>query len=88
MIDVSPKFHTLGCATAEGFLCGRPEVLRRVVEITLPKGDVTELARAAGINGKNIRGEYWCAFGVEDRDTEGGDQRPCSMPMTCCPGKL
>ncbi|MDF1578963.1 MAG: bifunctional molybdenum cofactor biosynthesis protein MoaC/MoaB [Desulfurivibrionaceae bacterium] len=49
MIDVSPKFHTLRYARAEGFLYGRPEVLRRVFEKTVPKGDVAEVARAAGI---------------------------------------
>jgi molybdenum cofactor biosynthesis protein MoaC len=49
MIDVSPKFHTLRYARAEGFLYGRPEVLRRVFAKTVPKGDVSEVARAAGI---------------------------------------
>jgi molybdenum cofactor biosynthesis protein MoaC len=49
MIDVSPKFHTLRYARAEGFLYGRSEVLRRVFAKTVPKGDVIEVARAAGI---------------------------------------
>ncbi len=49
MIDVSPKFHTLRYALAEGFLYGNPEVLRRVFARTVPKGDVIEVARAAGI---------------------------------------
>jgi len=49
MIDVSPKFHTLRYALAEGFLYGRPEVLARVFAKTVPKGDVVEVARAAGI---------------------------------------
>ncbi len=49
MIDVSPKFHTLRYAKAEGFLYGKPEVVARVAEKTVPKGDVTEVARAAGI---------------------------------------
>lgn len=49
MIDVSPKFQTLRYAMAEGFLYGQPEVLRRVADKTVPKGDVTEVARAAGI---------------------------------------
>ena len=40
MIDVSPKFHTLRYALAEGFLYGRPEVLQRVFAKTVPKGDV------------------------------------------------
>ena len=49
MIDVSPKFHTLRYALAEGFLYGNPEVLGRVFAKTVPKGDVMEVARAAGI---------------------------------------
>lgn len=49
MIDVSPKFATLRYALAEGFLQGRPETLARIFAKTVPKGDVTEVARAAGI---------------------------------------
>jgi cyclic pyranopterin phosphate synthase len=49
MIDVSPKFNTLRYALAEGFLYGRQETLRRVFDKTVPKGDVAEVARAAGI---------------------------------------
>jgi len=49
MFDVSHKFHTLRSALAEGFLYGSPEVLRRVFARTVPKGDVLEVARAAGI---------------------------------------
>lgn len=49
MIDVSAKFNTLRYAMAEGFLHGRPDVLKRVFDKTVPKGDVVEVARAAGI---------------------------------------
>ncbi|NTV14479.1 MAG: bifunctional molybdenum cofactor biosynthesis protein MoaC/MoaB [Desulfobulbaceae bacterium] len=49
MIDVSPKFHSLRYALAEGFLYGTTEVLQRVFAKTVPKGDVLEVARAAGI---------------------------------------
>jgi len=49
MIDVSPKFNTLRYAKAEGFLYGQPETMTRVAERTVPKGDVLEVARAAGI---------------------------------------
>jgi len=49
MIDVSPKFNSLRYALAEGFLFGRPDVLQRVFDKTVPKGDVVEVARAAGI---------------------------------------
>jgi molybdenum cofactor biosynthesis protein MoaC len=50
MIDVSPKFCTLRYALAEGFLYGSPATLRRVADKTVPKGDVVEVARAAGIS--------------------------------------
>ena len=49
MIDVSPKFSTLRYARAEGFLYGQPEVLAKVFDKSVPKGDVMEVARAAGI---------------------------------------
>ncbi|MGB6971623.1 MAG: bifunctional molybdenum cofactor biosynthesis protein MoaC/MoaB [Desulfobulbales bacterium] len=49
MIDVSPKFNSLRYALAEGYLYGRKETLKRVFDKTVPKGDVTEVARAAGI---------------------------------------
>ncbi|MDD5758333.1 MAG: bifunctional molybdenum cofactor biosynthesis protein MoaC/MoaB [Desulfobulbaceae bacterium] len=49
MIDVSPKFNSLRYALAEGFLFGNPDVLQRVFDKTVPKGDVAEVARAAGI---------------------------------------
>ena len=49
MIDVSPKFDTLRYALAEGFLQGRPETLARIFAKSVPKGDVPQVARAAGI---------------------------------------
>jgi molybdenum cofactor biosynthesis protein MoaC len=49
MIDVSPKFNSLRYAKAEGFLYGNPSALARVADRTVPKGDVLEVARAAGI---------------------------------------
>jgi molybdenum cofactor biosynthesis protein MoaC len=49
MIDVSPKFSTLRYAKAEGFLYGNPEAIARVANKTVPKGDVLQVARAAGI---------------------------------------
>jgi cyclic pyranopterin phosphate synthase len=49
MIDVSPKFNSLRYARAEGYLYGNPEALARVADKTVPKGDVLEVARAAGI---------------------------------------
>ena len=49
MIDVSPKFNSLRYAKAEGYLYGNPAALARVADRTVPKGDVLEVARAAGI---------------------------------------
>jgi molybdenum cofactor biosynthesis protein MoaC len=49
MIDVSLKFSTLRYARAEGYLYGKPEAISRVADKTVPKGDVLEVARAAGI---------------------------------------
>ena len=49
MIDVSPKFNSLRYALAEGFLYGKQATLKKVFDKTVPKGDVTEVARAAGI---------------------------------------
>lgn len=61
MIDVSPKFNTLRYALAEGFLHGRPDVLARVFAKTVPKGDVAEVARAAGISAAK-RCSDWIVF--------------------------
>lgn len=61
MIDVSPKFNSLRYAQAEGFLYGREETLKRVFDRTVPKGDVTQVARAAGINAAK-RCADWITF--------------------------
>ena len=61
MIDVSPKFNSLRYALAEGFLYGREETLQRVSAKTVPKGDVTEVARAAGISAAKRCAE-WITF--------------------------
>ena len=49
MIDVSPKSNSLRYALAEGFLYGKQATLKKVFDKTVPKGDVVEVARAAGI---------------------------------------
>jgi molybdenum cofactor biosynthesis protein MoaC len=49
MIDVSSKFNTLRYARAEGYLSGKPETIARIIAKNVPKGDVLEVARAAGI---------------------------------------
>ncbi len=61
MIDVSTKFNTLRYARAEGFLHGKSETLSRVSEKTVPKGDVVEVARAAGITAAK-RCADWIVF--------------------------
>ncbi len=61
MIDVSPKFNSLRYALAEGFLYGKQETLQRVFDKTVPKGDVTEVARAAGIHAAK-RCADWITF--------------------------
>lgn len=49
MIDVSSKFNTLRYARAEGYLTGKPETIACIRAKRVPKGDVLEVARAAGI---------------------------------------
>ncbi len=49
MIDVSEKFNTLRYAKAEGYLYCQTETTKKVSEKTVPKGDVLEVARVAGI---------------------------------------
>ncbi len=50
MIDVSPKFDTLRYAKAEGWIITDGEIIERIKDKTVPKGDVLEISRAAGIN--------------------------------------
>ena len=50
MIDVSSKFNTLRYAKAEGWILTDSEVVERVKNKTVPKGDVLEVSRTAGIN--------------------------------------
>ena len=61
MIDVSPKFSSLRYALAEGFLYGKKGTLKRVFAKTVPKGDVTQVARAAGIHAAK-RCADWITF--------------------------
>lgn len=49
MIDVSPKFKSLRYAMAEGYLHGATETFVKITNKTVPKGDVLEVARAAGM---------------------------------------
>ena len=50
MIDVSSKFNTLRYAKAEGWILTDLETVARIKNKTVPKGDVLEIARAAGIS--------------------------------------
>jgi cyclic pyranopterin phosphate synthase len=49
MVDVGAKPDTQRAATAEGWITLQPETLRRIVDRSLEKGDVFEVARLAGI---------------------------------------
>lgn len=49
MIDVSPKFNTLRWAKAYGILKTTKEIVHAVKNNNVPKGNVLEVARAAGI---------------------------------------
>jgi len=49
MIDVSMKFNTLRTAQAQGVLNASPETIEKIRKNTVPKGNVLEVARAAGI---------------------------------------
>ncbi len=51
MIDVSEKLDTLREATAEATVRARPETIDMVKSGNVPKGNVIEMARAAGIIG-------------------------------------
>ena len=61
MIDVSSKFNTLRYARAEGKLYCLPETLECVKACDVPKGDVLEVARAAGITAAKRTSE-WMVF--------------------------
>ncbi len=50
MIDVSQKFDTLRYAKAEGWITTDREIIERIKDKTVPKGDVLEISRAAGIS--------------------------------------
>jgi molybdenum cofactor biosynthesis protein MoaC len=61
VIDVSPKFNTLRYAMAKGYLKAPEAVINRVKEKSVPKGDVLEVARAAGISAAK-RTSDWLVF--------------------------
>lgn len=50
MIDISHKFSTLRYAKAQGILHASPRVVDLIKQGKVPKGDVLQVARAAGIN--------------------------------------
>jgi cyclic pyranopterin monophosphate synthase len=61
MIDVSPKFNTLRYARAEGILTTSSTTLDKVKNKKVPKGDVLQVARAAGIMAAKRTAE-WIVF--------------------------
>jgi cyclic pyranopterin monophosphate synthase len=61
LIDISSKFNTLRYAKAEGTLNAAEETIQKIIEKQVPKGDVLQVARAAGINAaKNT--PQWITF--------------------------
>lgn len=61
MIDVSAKFNTLRYAKAEGILKVSKETIELIVNRQIQKGDVVEVARAAGISSAK-RTSDWMVF--------------------------
>ncbi len=61
MIDISHKKSTLRYARAQGKLFATPEVIQRVKEGRVPKGDVAHVARAAGIQAGK-KASDWMVF--------------------------
>ena len=51
MIDITHKKSSLRQASAEGYISCRPETLTKIKNCQLPKGDLFEIARAAGLLG-------------------------------------
>jgi cyclic pyranopterin phosphate synthase len=61
MINISSKFNSLRHARAQGILTTSKKTLERVKAKTVPKGDVLEVARAAGIQAAKRTSE-WIVF--------------------------
>jgi len=61
MINISSKFNSLRYARAQGSLTTSKKTLERVKEKNIPKGDVLEVARAAGIQAAKKTSE-WIVF--------------------------
>ena len=51
MVDVTDKVDTGRTAVAEGFICVSEEIMTRIIEGRIEKGDVLGVARVAGIMG-------------------------------------
>jgi cyclic pyranopterin monophosphate synthase len=57
MVDVSAKPVTLRQAVAEGYVTMQPQTLRAIVQNEMPKGEVLNTARIAGILGAKRTGD-------------------------------
>lgn len=57
MVDVGPKPMTAREAAAEGFISLQPKTLRAIADGTVPKGEVLNTARVAGIMAAKRCGE-------------------------------
>lgn len=61
MIDVSSKFNTLRYAKAKGTIHASADTIQKVKDREVPKGDVIEVARSAGISAAK-RTADWLVF--------------------------
>ncbi|WP_272879248.1 cyclic pyranopterin monophosphate synthase MoaC, partial [Rothia nasisuis] len=49
MVDVTEKNETTRTAVAEGYIVTRADVIEKIFDADLPKGDALPVARVAGI---------------------------------------
>ena len=60
MIDITPKFTTLRTATAQATVrVTRPETIDAINNRKVPKGDVFEMSKAAGLLGVKKTGRSY-----------------------------
>ncbi|MFH1514335.1 MAG: cyclic pyranopterin monophosphate synthase MoaC [bacterium] len=57
MVDVSEKEITKRTAVAQGFVSINPDVIKKIIDKELPKGDVLSVAKIAGIQAAKRTGE-------------------------------
>ena len=57
MVDVSEKEITKRTAVAQGFVSINPDVIKKIIDKEMPKGDVLSVAKIAGIQAAKKTGE-------------------------------